>query len=664
MNILITGGRSAIGKLLGERFHKEGDNVTLVETNLEDVPKKAIYNEKVLRTCETKQTQFKCYQFENNIEKLEWVFKINQFDVVIHVEDRWEKSEEVRFNQLVNHIDLGTKYGIKQLLFIPTCEVTNTSYAVLRKQLLQRDKEHVGALSLTTLMISNIYGPSLKQEELTEEMVQYIEAALNHKSKVLKQKAYYYIDDMVDAIYKLVSQKHVGMFELGKSAIGGWEPKYSLEAGLKRTVSWYKKNKDFWEIDKTVEKKSLLKRLEFLLPYGENILIFLITFLIAYQTRDNTLRYNVFPLDFNLIYIFLMSIVYGMSQGIIAILLACFSYVYVYLNISPDLAGIVYNQTHIIQLLIYVLVGVVTAYVVDNKRRQIENLKADLSIANDQQNFIEEVCQQVTAVKEELQEQILNTDNSLGKIYNLSKELNSLLIEDVYYGAIHTLEKLLKTQAVSIYKCNHTKTFLRLMTHSKNLPSEVKASLRVDDYEDIKKLIETKEIFINYQLDKQLPMMMAPIVHRDEVIAVVFIDEVPFESLTLYYENFFRVAIGLIQNAIVQALAYEEAIKHKKYIGDSVVVQMAYFNEIIKNKQRAKVQFNIPYTILEVKEGANLHKANEIKKCIRETDYIGSNEIDETYIMLSNSDVNSSQLIIERLNKTGIEAVVYKGVSA
>lgn len=658
MSVLITGGRSAIGKLLAKRFHKEGHSVIHVAMNLEKVSKKATYHYD--KEHGVKQNEFKSYQFENNVEKLEWVFKANRFDVVIHIEDRWESSEEVRFNQLVGHIDLANLYGVKQFIFVPTIyDVTHSSYDLLKAQLLINQK----TLSLATLVVENLYGPNLKAEELNEGMVQYIDATLKHRYSVLKQEDYYYIDDVIDAIYKLVSQKHLGVFELGQTTISGWQPKYSLEVGLKRTVSWYKKNKTFWEIDETVEKQSLWKRLEVLLPYGENILIFLITFLLAYQTRDNTVRYNVFPLDFNLIYIFLMSIIYGMSQGIIAIVLACFSYVYVYLNISPNLASIVYSQTHIIQLLVYVLVGVVTAYIVDNKRRQIENLKGDLNIAHDQKNFIEEVCQQVTAVKEALEEQILNTDNSLGKIYELSKELNSLLIEDVYYGAIHTLEKLLKAQAIAIYKCNHTRTFLRLMTHSKQLSNEVTGSLRVDDYEEIKKVIKDKQIFINYQLDKSLPMMMAPIVYRDEVIAVVFIDAVPFESLTLYYENFFRVAIGLIENAITQALMYEEAIKHKRYIGDSGVVHMRYFNELIKNKQRAKLQFNIPYTILVVAEGG-IAQAEAIKHCIRETDYIGSNEVGEIYIMLSNSDISSSQLIVERLNKKGIEATIYKGVSA
>ncbi|WP_054742517.1 DUF4118 domain-containing protein [Cellulosilyticum ruminicola] len=653
MNVLITGGRSTIVKCLAERFYKEGESTILVE----------IVNSLKHTKEKYKGAAFKCYQIEDNKEKLEWVFKVNQFDIVIYVEDQWEKAEEKRFNRLMQYIELAHQYGVGQLIFVPMVhKELNSSYAVFRKKLLEG--RFMGELSLTTLDASYIYGPNLKEEELEKEVVAYIKAALNGQNKSLKQQNYYYIGDVIDAVYKLASQKHVGVFELGKDTIQGWQPKYSLEVGLEKTVAWYVKNKDFWEIDKLAEKQAFLKRLKFLLPYGENTIIFLITFFIAYQTRDNTVRYNVFPIDLNLIYIFLISMVHGMGQGIIAILLACFSYVYVYLCVSPELAGIIYNQTHIIQLLVYVLVGVLTAYVVDNKHRQIENLKADLKMANEKQNFVEEVCQQVADVKEELQEQILNTENSLGKIYELSRELNSLLLEDVYYGAIHTLEKLLKTQSISIYKCNHTKTFLRLMTHSKNLLSEAAASLRIDDYEAIRNLIATKEIFINYKLDEKLPMLMAPIVYREEVIAVVFVDGVPFENLTLYYENFFRVAIGLIQNAIAQALAYEEAIKHKKYIGDSGVVQIAYFNEIIKNKQRAKVQFNIPYTILQVEVGVHLSRAHEIRQCIRETDYIGSNEMDEIYIMLSNSDMTSSQLIVERLNKKGIEAVICKGVSA
>lgn len=671
MNVLITGGYNFVSRLTAERFYKEGCQIILMTDHGKDSSRETIYNGEILKNTLLRHDQFKCYHLDGDLEKYEWVFKSNKFDVVIHIENGQAESEARRFSQFANLVNLSMKYKIGQFVFVPLMKQKKESlYTFLNNVLIDSSKiiNQGVDLGLTTIIPGDVYGPYARKETLEAQIGQYIQDAINGSGETFKPKknTYYYIDDVVDAIYKVVAHKNIGVFELGKDTIQGWEPKYSLEAGLEKTVSWYKKNRDFWKIDEVVEKKSLLKRLEVLLPYGENILFFLITFLIAYQTKDNTFRYNVFPLDFNLIYIFLISVTYGMRQGIIAIFLACFSYVVVYLHISPDLAGIVYNQGHIIQLLIYVMVGIITAYVVDNKRRETENLKTELLAKEDKQNFIEEVCNQVTAIKDELQEQILNTDNSLGKIYDLTKELNSLLVEDVYYGAIHTLEKLLKTQSVAIYKCNKAQTFLRLMTHSKEWHNELSASLRIDEYKAITELFKTREIFINYELNKDLPMMMAPILHNNEVIAVAFIDDVPFESLTLYYENFFRVAIGLIQNAIVQALTYEAATIHERYIGEGPVVHMNYFNEMIKNKQRAKSQFNIPYTILTVKENKySLESlAMAIQECIRETDYIGANKENEVYIMLSNSDLQHSQLIARRLSRKGIETMPYKGVSA
>ena len=56
--------------------------------------------------------------------------------------------------------------------------------------------------------------------------------------------------------------------------------------------------------------------------------------------------------------------------------------------------------------------------------------------------------------------------------------------------------------------------------------------------------------------------------------------------------------------------------------------------------------------------------ASEVKKCIRDTDYIGASEQGELYIMLSNSDAQNSQPIMRRLSAKGIEVTPYKGVSA
>lgn len=663
MNVLITGGYSFISQFAARRFHKEGCQITLISDATEDALK-----DNVPKGIKEK---FKCYHVDGNLEKYDRIFKNSKFDIVIHIENRQEQEAEKRFRTFAALVDLGMKYKIKQFVYMPCVKDAQENLYTLLKEVLINSSQSIGrdvSLNLTTIIPGNIYGPGAKKEELEVQMRDYIGSIMNGREMPFKPKqtTYYYIDDVVDAIYKVVQHKQIGVFNLNEKTLQGWEPKYSLETGMKKTVSWYKKNGDFWKIDNEVEKKSFFKRFETLLPYGENILFFLITFLIAFQTKDNTLRYNVFPLDFNLIYIFLISMAYGMRQGIIAIFLACFSYVVVYLNISPDLAGVVYNQGHIIQLLIYVMVGIVTAYVVDNKRREVENLKNDLDVSRDKQNFMEEVCDQTAALKDELQNQILNTDDSLGKIYKLSKELNSLLVEDVYFGAVHTLEKLLKTQSVSIYKCNKDKTFLRLIARSKGVASNLPASLKVNEFKALEDLFETGEVFVNYALNPVLPMMMAPIIYNNEVIAVAVIDDVPFESLTLYYENFFRVAVGLIQNAISQALAYEAAIEGKKYIGEEKIIRMEYFGEIIKNKQKAKTQFNIPYTILKVEEGSHkLEKtASEVKKCIRDTDYIGASEQGELYIMLSNSDAQNSQPIMRRLSAKGIEVTPYKGVSA
>ena len=655
MNVLITGGYGFIGQHTAERFYKEDCTLTLIDKK----KKKEAHDLKIKAAS---------YTLDIEDKKCEALFKSGQFDTVIHLA---VSKENASLDGFVNILNLAVKYGVKSFVFVSYHDIEeHSSHEMQRKMMedccINTSKNHW--INCVGLRVRQVYGPKQHLSSEKSFVNEIIEKAI--KGEVLESTfgavdSLIYVNDVVDAIYKSVKHEISGIFDLEENRPPSWSPKYSFEEGLQKTIEWYKKDNGCHE-EETVSMRSI--RISKVLPYLENVVFFLIVFLIHYKTRENLNRYSVFPMDLNIIYIFVISIIYGMNQGIIAALLASFSYFFVYLNVSPDIVGILYNKGHIVQLLLYLIVAIVASFAIDNKKREISHLKGNFKMMEDDFTFLKKVHEDTVQVKNELSAQILSSDNSLGTVYSLSKELNSLLIEDIFNGAVNTLERLMKTKAVSIYTLSPNKSFLRLVAKSKKLNKDLNNSIDLEKNKKLKEVLLNKEIFVNRQFLPGLPIMTAPIVNNEEVTAVIFIHEMTFENLNLYIENFFKVSIQLISSSFSQALSYEKAIKGDKFIVGTRVMYFDYFKQVIESKNKAKEWFDIDYTILKL---ASKHQQENLKelsrtieRSIRETDYMGIDSHNKLHIVLSNSNYAMSTAVIERLEISGVSVKISDRVEA
>ncbi|WP_113674946.1 NAD-dependent epimerase/dehydratase family protein [Vallitalea guaymasensis] len=722
--VLITGGYGFIGSHVAERFNKEGykvyiiddlssgraDNITIKHKgfNLDIIDQKC---EEIFRS--------------NRFDVVVHLAAITESHELNESLNEYTKSNVLG---LSNILELSSKYNVSKVIFASSVDVYgdkgngpyNEEMKVMPHTSLGISKEAGEGycnyyskrynLETVILRISNVYGPRQpKQNGTLSNVLQKVsddDTKLVINDKGYETRDYIYVEDVAFAIYECAIRKCQGTFNLSTNTENSlndimkylkkvmdidnvtyidsvknngqhrldnsllintvnWEPKYSLEEGLRKTLVWNKIHNDRVEDITETEVDNTEKNSHKILPYLENLIGFMIVAVFSYMQllHENTAySYNW---DYKLIYIILIGIVYGIKQVSIAIALSCSLQIVLYLYTGRDIISFFYNVDNIAHLSIYILIGLIIGYVIDRKNRDIRfsNEAYDQSIED--YSFLNQIYDRILIQKNKLENQIIDSNDSFAKIYETTAKLESVEVEDIYTGAINVIEKIMKTDRVTLYILDNTKNFMRLVAKSKKLGKSIPVSVKVSDYTEIQDVIESKSVYVNRKLKPNIPILISPVYDNEDVVGIVSIHDVEFEELSLYYENLFHVVMRLISSSLSRAYRYKEDTRYIRYKGDTRFLQGEAFYNLLKSKEKARKSFEINYMVLTV--DYSIDKADEdyykllsgrLSKVVRETDYLCMDEDDNIYILLSNIDQEDAGLVIERFRKNGIYVTI------
>jgi len=560
------------------------------------------------------------------------------------------------------------------------------------------------------LRFSNVYGPRQSAEGEGGVVSVFMRNILNDEKLLIhgsgeQTRDFIYVEDIVDAIYKSVEfcssdilnisanvQNSINdLVELIKrihssveieytlprkgdimhsrlsndKAVNelNWAPMYSLGQGIEKTYQWYKnfnnenriESVKKSEVEEKQENNGAFKKL---VPYIENLLVFLIVCLLSEFSKDYGMQVII---DFKLVYIIIFAIVYGLRQASIAVFLSCALFIWEIRETGHDIISLIYNVNALVHFSLYIFVGSVLGYSIDSKKYEVEAKEEELKEIKEKFEFLYDMYNESKLVRKELQDQITNTEDSFGKIYKITSTLDTLEPEKVFGGAVGAIEEIMKSKDVYIFSVSKAQNYLRLISKSKESNINVDKSIRVNDIPEIENLIHTRSIFVNRDLKKLLPMMMSPIVFDDKVLAIIAIYSMKFETMSLYKQNLLEVVSNLITSALVRAYQYDQVIHDEKYIMGTPVLKAKYFKQLLQRKVEAKQKNNTDFILLKIcnSEGwKNRGISYQIEKRIRESDYIGVDEKNELFILLSNTNEIEAQYVIKRLGNINIHVEI------
>ncbi|WP_276354070.1 NAD-dependent epimerase/dehydratase family protein [Cohnella caldifontis] len=571
-----------------------------------------------------------------------------------------------------------------------------------------RKWQELYGLETLCLRFSNVYGPRQQSSGEGGVVSVFLENAMSGKPLPVygdgtQFRDFIYVRDVADAIFRAASSTLTGIYNLStgqassvndlisclerlhgpltvqrkekrqgdieKSLLDNrairrdldWAPRYELAEGLALTYEWTAQRQAAADREEAAEEKKKRPPSRFrqwlhkCLPYAENLGLFAITVYLSGAFADSSYEF----LDFKLFYILILGMVHGNRQAITAVILSSALFTWEQLNNGRELISLMYDTEYFFQIAIYLFIGLVVGYTVERKLALISSLKSQLLDGAEKYEFLHGVYQETRRVKEELQQQILNNGDSFGKIYAVTKNLESLEPEKILASTVSVVESILKSDSVTIYTVNKYGSYLRLAARSNGEPFDAPKSLKVEEYPFIQEMLTNKQLYVNKRLQPGTPLLAAPVQSGGQVLAVIALHRMPFENFTLYYQNLFKVTVELVSSALSRALSYVEATASQRYLEDTLILKPEVFKEILDSKRLARDRHGVEYALLTPVDSRPGHDFAELSRVIsrslRETDYIGLSPDGKLLLLLSNSTREEADFVARRLSQSGVE---------
>lgn len=715
MKVLVTGGYGFIGSHIAERFHKEGYEVFIID----DLSSGKLNNVNFKhRGYRLSVEDPKCEEIFSSNRFDAVVHLAAQVNVATSVENPRQDAKSNVLG-LVNMLSLASKYKAQKFIFASSAAVYGTSQEIplpesaacnpispygmskwVGEAYCRKWMELYG-LDTLCFRFSNVYGP--RQSSIGEGGVISIfmdriiagdNIAIHGNGE--QTRDFIYVEDIADAIFRASYSPLTGVYNLStetetsvnslvdyleelhgnapeliyqgardgdiqRSVLNNtkikkdldWAPMYGLRPGLARTYDWFK-HKHLASYDTTQQAPNPSRThnlIQVFKPYIENLLAFI---LIAWFTLNQwDMSYSF--LDLKMFYITVIGILYGNRQSITAVALSVCLLTYQRLQDGHELISMLYDTDFFFQIAVYLCIGLVVGYAIERKNGKIASQNLEIAELGEKYEFLNEVYQEVREVKNELQERIMNSGDSFGKIHAITKELDSLEPDEIFVSTVNVIESIMNSQAVSIYIANTNRDYLRLVSHSLNIGREAVKSLKVEEHEYLHRVFHSGQIYVNREL-KPGPLMVAPVRRNGETVAIIALDSIPFENFSLYYQNLFKITVELVSSSLSRAFSYVEATENQRYVEDTPILTQEVFQAMLRNKRAAKEKLNMNYSLLTHSGQVDSLKdfALKLKDLLRETDYIGLGTGDELMILLSNTGPEDISRILERFAERNI----------
>lgn len=713
MRVLITGGYGFIGSHVAERFHREGHQIYILD-NLSSGKQGNISFRHRSYLMDAKDS--KCEEvFAGN--RFDLVIHLaGATDPQAGVEHPMTDALE-NILSLVNMLDLSRRYGVKKLIYASTEAVYGKSAELLLEESLACIPDTAYGLSKLTgeqycklwqqlygfeavsLRFSKVYGP--RQTDKSEGGVVYRLLSQWPAADVSTQETggdFIYVDDVADAVYRTSSYTSSPLLNVSSSAatsvpklvsiLGGllgsqkveelqpddtasgsvldhrkavrelnWFTKYSVEAGLGKTVDWWKKNASEAHSGRPVtvrEKTKLRTVFGAAYPYIENLLIFLLVLFLSWFMKDNGINLDV---DFKLIYIIAIGIHYGLRQATIAILLSCGLFLWEIQSVGHSLLTLVYNMDTLVHFSLYIFIGSVLGYSTDNRTHRVLEKDGEIKEVRDKFNFLYDLYEESKQVRRELQEQIRGSDDSFGKIYSMVERLNSLSPGKVLDEAVGLFEEIFRSREVYLFSVAGEGHYLRTLSRSRATELDIPKSMRIPEHSSYWKALKTSGVIVNRDFSNKEPLFLAPISVEGRVICLVAIYTLSFDALTLYRKNLFEIVVRLINSVLARAHQYDQAIRHRKFLDDTDVLLNESFMLLMEEKRMSKDRMESDFVLLRILDtdwkARDIHE--RILDRIREHDAVGIDEDGRLLLLLANTSIEESSYVMARLSAEGIK---------
>ena len=448
-----------------------------------------------------------------------------------------------------------------------------------------------------------------------------------------------------------------GIIKLNNRALRneyGWFARISILEDLeeeyeKYLISKHEKNLTLWQkIKKWIEEHSLLVKI------AELILLFLVTELLLYFT-DSAVIFSI--VDFRMAYIVIMATVHGLNFGMSAAALSSISWLVAKVSSGTNLLTIFYEPTNWLAFVFFFLIGALCGYIKLRKDDAIRFVGEQNKLLEDKLIFTREIYEDTYKEKRDLKKQIIGSKDSFGKIFDITRKLDTVEPQRLYLRIMETFEEILENKNITVYSVNKQSTFGRLEVASRDIIDTVSRSISTETYREVIEKISAGEIFRNTDLSGEYPMYAAGVYRGDELVLLIFLWRADIEQRSLYYVNLFKILRDLVQMSLLRAFDYSQAVYEKQYIANTHIMNIDAFNEVFNNYVALAEKKVSSFVMLEINSKG--HSYEEIDKMlagkVRTNDIIGISDDGNIRLLLSGATDKDLPFILPRFEGMDVE---------
>ena len=409
-------------------------------------------------------------------------------------------------------------------------------------------------------------------------------------------------------------------------------------------------------------KKLLQKFRDFLVTktagYIELILFFLLTEYLVKQTGTTVYFKYV---DLRLFYVVIMGTIYGMSMGILAGILTGISLFFQFRDIGLNGTMLFYNLENWLPFVVYLITGSITGYISNVRRQETSFLQKEYDLLRQKYLFLNDVYHGTIENKSEYKRQILGYKDSFGVIFQAVQKLDSVLPQEIFMNGIQTMEDILKNHSIAIYTIDDWQKYGRLAASSGELLENLSKSIEIASIEPVYHTIQNGDVWKNTELLQGMPMYAYGICDKGKVDLMIVVYNASPEQLSLYYLNLFKILCNLVKLSFIRALEYQRAIEQENYFPDTLVVIPSYFSELLHAQKELMDAGLASYALIRFASKDKTFISESLRGLIRSSDIIGADDEGSLFLILTQINHKSLQIVENRLMQKGLKFEIVIG---
>ncbi len=393
-----------------------------------------------------------------------------------------------------------------------------------------------------------------------------------------------------------------------------------------------------------------------ILKWAEVILLGLLA---AWLTQLGETNAQLAAVDYILLYVILIGFVHGRTAGTTASVLACIWYGYNFIRHGGAGSDLVYNTDHWLPMSIYLLCGSLFGYARDRQRVKVELLQKEREELQREKEFVEDIYQSTYEDRNQLKEQIYHYRDSYGRIYQITRELDSLQPVQVFLSTLHVLESTLQNSSVAIYECKPGSDYIRLVVRSREM-QQLPRSLNMLDYAPMYERLKEGKLFANHTFMNGYPVYALPVIAEGDMMAVLMLWNVSFEQQSMYMENLLSVVAGLVQSALARAIHYHREVDDLYYENTHILTPEAFRSALgVYQTIRQRRTGDHVLVRLQADHAMDMELIDRyIGKLVRSTDVVGRLDDGCYYVLFPQATTDRIPAIDARFHAYGMRCEV------